>query len=179
MTGRVNLRESLILEVASASPARTERIGRRLGELARPGDVFCLRGPLGAGKTVLARGLARGLGVKGGIVSPSFTLIHEHSTRSGLTLYHVDLYRLSPEAVAELGLEECLERGGVMVIEWSERLPAGLLGGRLEVELAFGSAPGRSPLRRAGERERRLTFRPLGERALELLEAARIALAGD
>ena len=158
MARSVNLGESAALRLISPSPARTRRIGRRLGELAGAGDLFCLRGPLGAGKTVFAQGLAQGLGAADGLVSPSFTLVHEHRARGGLACYHVDLYRLSPEAVGELGLEDYLERGGVVVIEWAERAPSGLLGDRLEVEFAFGQ----------GLKERELTFRPVGARAAEL-----------
>jgi tRNA threonylcarbamoyladenosine biosynthesis protein TsaE len=86
------------------------------------GEIFALRGVLGAGKTQLVKGLARGLGFAGDVTSPTFTIIHEY--RGGrLTLYHIDLYRIRSETEAvDLGLEELLPSDGVTVIEWPERI---------------------------------------------------------
>jgi len=82
------------MRVASQSPAGTAEIGLKLGRLLRPGDVVCLVGPLGAGKTVFARGIASGLGVEPSAVSsPTFTLAREYAGR--VPVYHLDLYRLS------------------------------------------------------------------------------------
>jgi tRNA threonylcarbamoyladenosine biosynthesis protein TsaE len=101
--------------------ADTEALGARLGEASRPGDVLLLEGPLGAGKTVLARGIARGLGVAGEVSSPTFVLVHQHLGR--LPLVHADLYRLESRAeIDALGLLELAE-DGVLVVEWADRAP--------------------------------------------------------
>ena len=98
------------------SSAEGERFAARLGA----GDVVLLCGELGAGKTAFVRGIARGLGAPPDAVSsPTFTLMQEY--RGRVTLYHVDLYRLKPVEVADLGLDELIESGGVLAIEWAER----------------------------------------------------------
>jgi tRNA threonylcarbamoyladenosine biosynthesis protein TsaE len=113
----------------TASEAETEAVGEALaGELA-PDGLLLLQGDLGAGKTVLARGIARGLGIDPReIQSPTFTLIREHRGRLG-SLVHLDLYRLEPLApheAADLGLDELLAGPGVKVVEWAGRLPGAL-----------------------------------------------------
>jgi tRNA threonylcarbamoyladenosine biosynthesis protein TsaE len=114
------------VELTTAGPDETRRIGRVLGGVARPGDVFLLAGELGAGKTCLTQGILRGLGSDETARSPTFVLVSEYSAR--LTLYHVDLYRLKGGVdVLDLGLEEYLEGDGVTVVEWADRAP-GLLG---------------------------------------------------
>jgi tRNA threonylcarbamoyladenosine biosynthesis protein TsaE len=87
------------------------------------GEIFALHGVLGAGKTQLAKGLARGLGFLGDVTSPTFTIVHEY--RGGrLPMYHIDLYRIQNEKDAiDIGLEEYLPGEGVTVIEWPERIP--------------------------------------------------------
>jgi len=125
------------LRLVTRSPRQTLDTGRRLGAAALPGDCLLLEGPLGAGKTVLCQGLAEGLSVEQPVVSPTFTLIHEHPGR--LRLYHVDLYRLTEAETADLGLAEYLEAGGVTAIEWAERLPAsGGRAGGLQAVISFG-----------------------------------------
>lgn len=106
----------------SHSPADTETLGERLGRRARPGFVFALSGDLGAGKTQLVKGLARGLDISGRIHSPTFTLVNEY-TGGRLKFFHLDLYRLeTPEQIASVGIGEFLSSDGVAVIEWAERL---------------------------------------------------------
>jgi tRNA threonylcarbamoyladenosine biosynthesis protein TsaE len=106
--------------VVSSSEAETSATGERLGRALTAGDVVLLFGELGAGKTAFVRGLARGLGVPAEEVSsPTFTLVQEYRGRD-LTLYHVDLYRLEPAEVADLGLDE-LAGAGVVAIEWADR----------------------------------------------------------
>jgi tRNA threonylcarbamoyladenosine biosynthesis protein TsaE len=101
--------------------------------------VLLLSGDLGAGKTVLARGVAAGLGVPPEEVqSPTYTLVREHRAPSGQRLVHLDLYRLDPEEVAELGLDEVLAAPGVKVVEWAERL-AFAPPGALALELVRGA----------------------------------------
>jgi tRNA threonylcarbamoyladenosine biosynthesis protein TsaE len=108
----------------SESPAETRRLGQGLGHALQPGAVVSLEGELGAGKTCLVQGLARGLGVPKdrSVRSPSFTIINEHPGRA--RLYHVDLYRIQDAAeLGELGLEECFDAGGVTAVEWLDRFP--------------------------------------------------------
>jgi len=110
------------LEVETRSPEETREFAAQLARKLQVGDVVLLFGDLGAGKTTFVQGLARGLGVPEEcyVQSPTFALINEYP--GSVPLFHVDLYRLEPEDVYDLGLEELLERG-ILVIEWSERLP--------------------------------------------------------
>jgi tRNA threonylcarbamoyladenosine biosynthesis protein TsaE len=110
------------------SEDETAAVGRALARDLDAGDIVLIYGDLGAGKTAFVKGLAEGLGLKGGDVSsPTFTLIQEY--RGGrLTLFHVDLYRLDdPREIADLGLHEIAE-DGVLAIEWADKLPASTLG---------------------------------------------------
>jgi tRNA threonylcarbamoyladenosine biosynthesis protein TsaE len=113
----------------SSSPEQTAAVARRLAPTLAPGTVLALVGPLGAGKTVFVKGLAAGLGLRTrDVVSPTFTLVHEHA--GAVPLFHADLYRLEgPAEVAAIGLDEYASRGGVLAVEWAERagqeLPAG------------------------------------------------------
>ena len=106
----------------SHSPAETEALGERFGRAARPGLVIALSGDLGAGKTQLVKGLARGLGIAARVHSPTFTLVNEYGG-GRLKLFHLDLYRLETrEQILSAGIEEFLSPDGVAVIEWAERL---------------------------------------------------------
>lgn len=99
----------------------TERLGRRIGEKLKKGDVVSLRGSLGAGKTVIAKGIARSLGIGEAIVSPTFTIVQEYDGKE--KLYHLDIYRLSGEDEFEsMGGEEFLYPDGITLIEWSEKI---------------------------------------------------------
>ncbi len=125
----------------SRSEAETVAIGRTLADELVPDRVLLLSGRLGAGKTVLVKGVAAALGIEPAeIQSPTFTLMREHHGPGG-RLLHVDLYRLRVAEVADLGIEEALARPGVKVVEWSERLPA-IPPGALRLELLLGEAPG-------------------------------------
>ena len=108
--------------ITSRSVDETLAVGERLARELQRGAVLALHGDLGAGKTALVKGLARGLGCRAEVTSPTFTLIHEY--RGGrLPLYHVDLYRLeTPAQALAIGLEEYLPGDGVTVIEWPERV---------------------------------------------------------
>lgn len=107
--------------VITSSEEETERVGESLARSLRSGAVLLLYGELGAGKTALVRGLARGLGAPTeNVSSPTFTLIQEYAG-TAFTLYHVDLYRLTPREVDELGLEELVSGDGIVAIEWAER----------------------------------------------------------
>ena len=109
------------MTLTSHSEAETIDAGRALAAELRPDDVVLLTGDLGAGKTAFARGLAEGLGVDPlEVSSPTFTLIQEY--RGGrLTLHHIDLYRLTPREVDDLGLEELVVSGAVVAVEWPDR----------------------------------------------------------
>lgn len=108
--------------IVTQSEADTADVGYRLAGDLGPGSVVLLVGELGTGKTAFIRGLAAGLGADPAEVSsPTFTLVQEYSGR--LRLYHVDLYRLSPADIDDLGLDEIMESDGVVAIEWADRLP--------------------------------------------------------
>src|SRR5215471_10542766 len=105
----------------SHSPAETEALGESWGKMALPGLVISLCGDLGAGKTQLVRGLARGLGISVRVHSPTFALVNVY-TGGRLNLFHLDLYRLeTQDQIRGAGLEEYLNAAGVTVIEWAER----------------------------------------------------------
>jgi len=109
-------------DTLSNSEDETAAAGERLGHTLAAGDVVLLYGELGAGKTAFVRGLARGLGASADDVSsPTFTLIQEYAGR--VTLYHVDLYRLEPQEIPDIGLEDLVLGGGVVAIEWADRWP--------------------------------------------------------
>ena len=111
------------MTIATYSETETAAAGRDLAALMNPGDVVLLTGDLGAGKTAFVRGLAEGLGIDPSeVTSPTFTLIQEYSG-GRLPLHHVDLYRLTPIEVDDLGLEELTVEGGLTAIEWPDRLP--------------------------------------------------------
>jgi len=144
--------------LTSTSADQTQTLGERLGSLARAGDVLCLEGDLGAGKTCFAQGLGRGLKIPGAIHSPTFILANEH--RGGrLPLYHLDVYRMrgAGEAIG-IGIDDYLFGDGVCVIEWAEKIQAALPAERLWITFRY-----------LGENERGLMFHAEGARYQELL----------
>jgi tRNA threonylcarbamoyladenosine biosynthesis protein TsaE len=129
--------------IHAATPATTRKLGERIGRMLRAGDVVLLSGELGAGKTVLAQGIGRGLGVTDPIKSSSFVIMNEYEG-APLRLFHADLYRLEdPEQVAELALDELASKG-VLVIEWPERAPDEVPPEHLLVRLAYEGAKSRT-----------------------------------
>lgn len=150
--------------ISTDSPEATQELGRRLGELLQPGDVVALVGPLGAGKTVLVKGVAQGLGTDDParrVHSPTFVLVSEYPGR--LWLYHVDAYRLAgPEDLEAIGIGELLAGEGVTVVEWADRVSATLPPGALWVHLEHVDAT-----------TRRLTFRATADPGLRRLQALR------
>jgi tRNA threonylcarbamoyladenosine biosynthesis protein TsaE len=138
---------TLIIE--SAGPDRTSEIGRAVGEMLRGGEVLGLSGPLGAGKTQFAKGLALGIGVPHNepVVSPTFVLIREYAGR--LRLYHIDAYRLSgPAELLALGFEELTaQEDAVVAIEWADRVAAAMPATAIHIEFEH-----------AGPNERRLVL---------------------
>jgi tRNA threonylcarbamoyladenosine biosynthesis protein TsaE len=120
--------------LSTEAPAETRAIGRSLGAAAPAGTMIALSGPLGAGKTELAKGVAEGLGVTSVVNSPTFVLMNEHAGR--LRLFHVDAYRLDdPEEAIAAGLLDDRQAAGVVVLEWADRLVGQLPPDRLELAI--------------------------------------------
>ncbi len=164
--------DSQSLDFVSSSVEQTVRLGVRLGELLQVGDVLCLSGDLGAGKTALARGVGRGWGTSLRVTSPTFTLINEYPrAKDGRILYHVDCYRL--EATDETGearagdwittgLEDMLYGGATLMIEWPERILSHLPEDRLWIMLRY-----------VNETRRGLRLGASGTRSAQLLQEFR------
>jgi tRNA threonylcarbamoyladenosine biosynthesis protein TsaE len=143
-------------EIITSSPEETQEFGARLGELARPGDIFLLVGKLGAGKTCLTQGIARGLGIAEYAASPSFVVVRELYGR--LPLYHMDFYRLENlEEIADLGLDDYFYGQGVSVVEWAEKGLSLLPAEHLLIEMSYISDDRRRlKLKARGKRYRQL-----------------------
>jgi tRNA threonylcarbamoyladenosine biosynthesis protein TsaE len=136
--------------VVSGDAAATRELGARLAGAARAGDLICLRGELGAGKTQLAKGFGAGLGVTDTISSPSFILMAEYAGR--LPLFHVDLYRLADASdVLGGGLLDERQADGVTLVEWPERMGAILPAARLDISIEGTGDEPRAITLRAGE----------------------------
>ena len=104
------------------SPVETEAIGEKLAKQLPPGSVIAYTGDLGAGKTAFTRGLARGLGAKDMVTSPTYTIVNEYLS-GRLPLFHFDMYRLgSADDLFDIGWDDYLDRGGVCAVEWSENV---------------------------------------------------------
>lgn len=158
------------LEFISHSPEQTRRLGARLGALLRGGEVICLEGSLGSGKTCLAQGIGRGWGAAEWLISPSFVLVREYRRLSDQQrLYHIDLYRVKTPAEAwELGLEEYLtDEQGVCTVEWAERARPFLPDDRIWITLEW-----------VDESRRQLRFEAQGARHEALLHEFRKAAFG-
>jgi tRNA threonylcarbamoyladenosine biosynthesis protein TsaE len=148
------------LQVMSRNSIDTEMLGEHVGRLLEAGDIVCLYGELGSGKTVLTKGMARGLEVtpERAVRSPSFVLMHRYHGR--VPMYHADLYRLDgPTDIEDIGLRECLGGDGVAVIEWADKLDASLPAERLEITIAHQT-----------EETRLITITPRGARYHQILE---------
>ena len=148
--------------LTTRSAAETQAIGRALGATAAPGTLIALVGPLGAGKTQLAKGVAAGLGVTTVVNSPTFVLMNEHVGR--LRLFHADAYRLDdPESALAAGLFDERQADGVTVVEWADRLEGWLPADRIDIELE----PTAADRRRVSWRAHGPEHEALAERALE------------
>ena len=145
-------------EIKTTNPAETQALGDAIGLMACPGDIILLSGPLGAGKTCLTQGIARGLGIPDNTPSPTFMLVREYHGR--LPFYHLDLYRLEFKEISELGLDEYLYGDGVSAVEWADKDPGLMNTDHLLIEIAY-----------AGECSRLLRFQPQGKRYVELAQA--------
>lgn len=146
------------LTLVSRCPEDTYRLGEVLGSLARPGDLYSLNGDLGTGKTVLARGVAAGLGVQSRVASPTFTLVNQHQGR--IPFYHMDVYRLGgPEEMDDLGYGEYFYGQGVTLVEWGDLVAAVLPEERLDISIC-----------RTGDDSRRIEIVARGEWYYRLVE---------
>lgn len=157
-----------MFSVITTNPEQTEHIGELLGTRLGPGDVICLYGELGAGKTSLAFGIAMGLDVhEQYITSPTFSFVNEYEGRA--PFYHIDLYRLkAPRELEGIGFEEYLESDGVTVIEWADRAEDELPEERFSVYLSYVSENGRE-----------IGFLAEGERYEKLLKGLKEDLEKD
>ena len=123
------------MEYLSHSEAETETLGERLAAALSPGAVVAYRGGLGMGKTAFTRGLARGLGCRGRVTSPTFTIVNEYEGR--VPLFHFDMYRLpDADALFDIGWEDYLDRGGVCAVEWSEQVAVAMPADTVYVTIA-------------------------------------------
>lgn len=155
------------MDVLSHSPEQTRSIGAQLGAALRAGDIICLQGDLGAGKTTFVQGIAQGWGSVDAVSSPTFIIVNVYRGAGSNQLFHMDAYRLdsTPEA-EELDLETMLAQGPLL-IEWPERMEGLIPAERLWVSLEY-----------AGEEERGMKFISSGKRYDELLDVIRRATSG-
>ena len=150
------------MDFFSRSPEQTRRVGSRLGGVLQAGDVICLQGDLGAGKTTFVQGIAQGWGSLDAVSSPTFILVNMYRRGDQSQLFHMDAYRLesTPEA-EELDLDSMLAQGALL-IEWPERMDGLIPAERLWVNLEH-----------IDEEEREMKFKATGKRYDELLEVIR------
>jgi tRNA threonylcarbamoyladenosine biosynthesis protein TsaE len=162
------------LDLATASPEETRALGEALAGALRAGDVLSLTGDLGAGKTTLVQGAARGLAVEEAVLSPTFTLIRQYAGR--YTVYHIDVYRLDRlQDVLDLGLDEILDQSGVVFIEWGDVIEALLPQDHLQVELTISDQGPERGLRITGRGPR---WANRWDQLLALLETWAVAREG-
>ena len=139
------------------SPEETEKIGASLGKILTPGTVIAYRGDLGAGKTAFTRGLARGLGYRDLVTSPTYTIVNEY-LGGRLPLFHFDMYRLaSADDLWDIGWDDYLDRGGICAVEWSENVAEAL------------ENPILITIEKTGEESRRITIEGVDDHALACL----------
>ena len=155
------------MDFFSRSPEQTRRIGMGLGGALQPGDLICLQGDLGAGKTTFVQGIAQGWGSLDSVSSPTFILVNMYRRANGSQLFHMDAYRLdsTPEA-EELDLDSMLAESA-LIIEWPERMDGLIPAERLWVELEH-----------VADEEREMKFNARGKRYDELLGVLRHAIVG-
>ena len=159
--------DSHTLEFFSRSPQQTRRIGMRLGGSLMAGDVICLQGDLGAGKTTFVQGLAQGWGSIDAVSSPTFILVNEYRRANGGLIFHLDAYRLEslPEA-EELDLDSMLAEGA-LIIEWPEKLGSLIPENRLWINLDH-----------MAEEHRQMRFNAHGKRYDAMLDGIRQSVFG-
>ncbi len=127
------IKESVVME--SLCEEDTYALGEKIGREAKPGEVYTVIGDLGAGKTALTKGVAKGLGIKEPVSSPTFTIVQEYE-EGRLPLYHFDVYRIGDvEEMEEIGFEDYLGSGGVCLIEWADLIREILPGTYREIRI--------------------------------------------
>ncbi len=157
------------LDFTSQSAEQTQRFGMRIGQLLQPGDVVCLSGELGAGKTTLAVGIGRGWGVLEQVTSPTFVIVKEYHRADGSALHHVDAYRLGSETdIVSSGFPERLDAQKTLLIEWPEHVTDWLPQERLWISLDY-----------LGNERRALHLNPHGARFEQLMVVFRKATFGQ
>lgn len=143
-------------EIYTYTPEETQAFAIKLAENLNPSDVITLEGDLGAGKTTFTKGLAKGLGIKRNVNSPTFTIIKEYHGR--MPLYHMDVYRLE-DSGEDLGFDEYFEGEGVTVVEWAHLIAGQLPSEYLAIQLLH-----------KGDSERKIVLEPKGDRYIQLCE---------
>jgi len=156
------------MDFFSRSPEQTRRIGKRVGGALQTGDVICLQGDLGAGKTTFVQGIAQGWGSLDSVSSPTFILVNVYRRADQSQIFHMDAYRLdsTPEA-EELDLDSMLA-DGALIIEWPERMAGLIPTERLWIKLEH-----------VDDEEREMKFKASGKRYDQLLNVVRHAFGGD
>jgi len=129
-----------MIDIVSNSPEETISIGKRIASFLTAGSVVALAGCLGSGKTCLTKGIALGLGITECITSPTYTIINEYQNGPCPTLLHIDAYRLNCDKDFEdIGGDETINRGGISIIEWSERIPKSIPENSIKVSIEITS----------------------------------------
>lgn len=154
-----------MLKLLSGSEEQTKEIAGKLGALLSAGDVVCLFGNLGAGKTVFAAGISSGLGITDYISSPTFTIVNEYAGRTGL--YHFDVYRINTDEFFEIGGDEYFSADGVVLVEWPENIRDALPKERLEVYINYDFPLTENSDENYNERE--IIMKPYGNRYEEII----------
>ncbi|MBP2655752.1 MAG: tsaE [Firmicutes bacterium] len=152
-----------MLQFSTNEPEATQRFGKELAARLQAGDVICLSGDLGAGKTLLVQGMAAGMGITDDVTSPTFTILQVYDN-GRIPFYHFDLYRLDTSRELEnIGFEEYVGTDGVAVIEWADKFVEAMPENCLWIEINLGQ----------GENERIIYVKPEGERFGRLCEELR------
>lgn len=155
------------MDFFSRSPEQTRRVGMKLGALLQKGDLLCLSGDLGAGKTTFIQGIARGWGSLDNVTSPTFVLVNVYRRSDGQNLYHMDAYRIQDALEAEdLDMENMLENGA-LIIEWAERIQGALPPECMWIKMRY-----------VADEQRGLVVNAKGERSDQLLAQFRRRVFG-
>ena len=159
--------------IETRKPEETYELGRKMGREAEPGQIVCLSGDLGVGKTVFTQGFAAGLGIEGPVNSPTFTILQQYED-GRLPLYHFDLYRLEdPDELEDIGYFETIDGDGASFVEWGEKFPSALPYGYLEIAVTVDADGNRTVRAQSfGDRARQLLFVWAKDSKSRLMKAA-------